>query len=353
MSDKPMYELYKEYPQPAHEEAVAEKIVELMEEQMVKNLSSGRMLRDVHSKGHGCVEAEFIVRDDLPDELRVGVFKEPVSFPAVIRFSNAGALAPIGGTVKDSTRDARGMAIKLLGVQGTKLLEDDKDATTQDFLLFTAKNFFTEGPEGFFDLMKAITTNRVVQIWFLLTHPSITRALISSLHQDSSLLELQYFSAVPYRFGSKTDRFGSRAVKYSARPSSDRKTSLPNNPSDDFLRERLQERLSREDVYFDFMVQFQTDPYLTPIENGLVIWNEEIAPFRKVATIRILKQHFDSPAQLEHCDNLSFTPWHCLPEHRPLGSISRVRRIVYNAISEFRHHQNEVPRKEPTVADVN
>jgi hypothetical protein len=342
MESKETLQLYKEYSQPEREAETAQKIVALMTSQMEKGHSKGRMLRDVHSKGHGCVKAEFTVRDNLPDELRVGVFKEPRTFPALIRFSNAGALAVIGGIAADSKLDARGMAIKLLGVKGEKLLEDEKQADTHDFLLFTANNFFTADPQGFLDLMVAVTTNRLVNLWFLLTHPSITRALFGSLHKHSSLLELQYFSAVPYRFGSK-------AVKYSARPSVDKKSRLPDKPGDDYLRERLQQRLRKEDVYFDFMVQFQTHPYDTPIENGLIVWDEKIAPFRKVATIKILKQNFDSPEQLEHCDNLSFTPWHCLPEHRPLGSISRVRRIVYNKISEFRHKKNDVPRKEPTL----
>ena len=341
MKSKATLELYKEYPHPEKEAETAQKIVSLMTGQMEKGFTSGKMLRDVHTKGHGCVRAEFTVRENLPDELRVGVFKEPRSFQAVIRFSNAGALAAVGGTAPDATVDARGMAIKLLGVKGEKLLEDEKQADTHDFLLFSTSTFFTADPEAFLDLMVAVTTNKLVNFWFLLTHPSITRSLFGSIHKHPSLLELRYFSAVPYRFGSK-------AVKYSARPSSDKKSSMPHNPGTDYLREKLQERLRKEDVYFDFMVQSQTHPYDTPIENGLIPWDEEIAPFRKVATIKIPKQSFDSPEKLDYCDNLSFTPWHCLPEHRPLGSISRVRRIVYGAISEFRHKRNNVPRKEPT-----
>jgi hypothetical protein len=345
MTDQATLELYKEYPQPAEEAVTAQRIINLMEKQMVKNFEGGRMLRDVHSKGHGCVKAKFTVRPNLPDELRVGVFEEPRSFDAVIRFSNAGALAPIGGTAADIKRDARGMAVKLLGVPGEKILEDEKDADTQDFLMFTPNTFFCPGPEGFFDLMVALTTNRLAFAWFLLTNPSITLSLISSLKKHANLLELQYFSAVPYQFGSK-------AVKFSAKPVFDRKSELPSRPSDNYLRERMQEQLAKEEVSFDFMVQFQKDPYAMPIENGLVPWDAEVSPFLKVATIKISRQHFDSPKQLVDCDNLSFTPWHSLPEHRPLGSISRVRRLVYDAISKFRHQRNDVPREEPTVDDI-
>ena len=195
-------ELYKEYPQPAEEAETAHKIISLMESQMIKNYRGGRMLRDVHSKGHGCVRAKFTVHPDLREEFRVGVFKEPKTFDAIVRFSNAGALAPIGGTARDITRDARGMAVKLVGVPGEKLLADERDADTQDFLMFTPNTFFCPGPEGFFDLMVALTTNVLAFGWFLLTHPSISLSLIASLKKHANLLELQYFSAVPYQLGS-------------------------------------------------------------------------------------------------------------------------------------------------------
>jgi hypothetical protein len=71
------------------------------------------------------------------------------------------------------------------------------------------------------------------------------------------------------------------------------------------------------------------------------------APWRKVATVRIPPQSFDSPEPLAFGEALSFTPWHSLPEHRPLGGINRTRRAVYRAISKQRHELNSVPRVEP------
>lgn len=339
-------ELYKEYPHPVEETEVAHNIITLLRSQMIKNYKGGRMLRDVHAKAHGCVQAEFIVRNDLPDELRVGVFAEPKTFQAVVRFSSTGALAPIGGTGKDITPDARGMSVKLLGVPGEKILEDERWADTQDFLMFTPNRFFAPDPQAFLDLTTALTTNWLVFGGFLLTHVSMALALAGSLKKVPNLLELQYFSAVPYQFGEK-------AVKFSAKPVLQRNSEMPRRPiSDNYLRERLQEQLAQEAISFDFMIQFQKDPYAMPIENGLLAWSEEVSPFLKVATIKIPRQFFDSPEQMICCDNLSFTPWHSLPEHRPLGSLSRARRLVYQEISRFRHERNDVPREEPTVNDI-
>jgi hypothetical protein len=52
--------------------------------------------------------------------------------------------------------------------------------------------------------------------------------------------------------------------------------------------------------------------------------------------------------KLTLAENLSFTPWHALPDHLPLGSINRVRQRVYDTISIIRHELNGVPRQEPT-----
>jgi len=73
-----------------------------------------------------------------------------------------------------------------------------------------------------------------------------------------------------------------------------------------------------------------------------------LSPFVKVATVHIPPQNFDTPAQNEYGDNLSFNPWHCLPVHRPLGGINRARKIIYETMSKYRHARNSAPRDEPT-----
>jgi hypothetical protein len=67
-----------------------------------------------------------------------------------------------------------------------------------------------------------------------------------------------------------------------------------------------------------------------------------------VATIHIPSQSFQSEARKELAENLSFTPWHTLADHQPLGGINRVRRAVYESISSTRHNRNGVQMSEPT-----
>jgi hypothetical protein len=85
-----------------------------------------------------------------------------------------------------------------------------------------------------------------------------------------------------------------------------------------------------------------------PVEDPLVRWDEVEAPFQPVAIIRIPRQDIGEDGREEIAENLSFTPWHSLPEHRPLGSNNRARLVIYEAISKFRHEMNEAPREEPT-----
>lgn len=339
-------ELNTEYPAPDEQE-ITEKLIVLLKGIIEQRYSGGLTTRDVHVKGHAAVRAEFIVEPGLPEEFRVGVFKEPRTYPAWIRFSNSSQDPSV-----DIKGDIRGFALKLMGVEGEKLIETQKDATTQDFIFLSTNLFLTKDAKDFYKLVECGALNKKKSLsdylgilWYFLTHPRVGIKLLAALRKFPSLLEIEWFSATPYLFGS-------RAVKYALKPWLKTKSELPQNPSPNYLRERLTEHLAREGTGFDFMVQFQLDPYREPIENSLVEWKEENTPFHKVASIKIPRQKIDSPEQLAFAENLAFNPWHCLPEHRPLGSANRVRKAVYIAISEFRHGRNGVPNTEPTP-DVN
>ena len=80
----------EEYP-PADEAAAIEGLVQFITEAMKQ---TDPRLRGSHVKGHGCMRAEFTVLDDLPDDLRHGVFGNPGTHPAMIRFSNAFSPVP-------------------------------------------------------------------------------------------------------------------------------------------------------------------------------------------------------------------------------------------------------------------
>ena len=89
-----------------------------------------------------------------------------------------------------------------------------------------------------------------------------------------------------------------------------------------------------------------------PIENASVRWPEKLSPCVPAARLRIPRQKFDSPEQLGFASSLSFNPWHCLSEHRPLGNQGRARRRLYWELSQFRQRMNNTPHVEPTGDEV-
>ncbi|HSB09552.1 MAG TPA: catalase family protein [Blastocatellia bacterium] len=339
---EPQLELVREYPGP-NEHDYIDKLAALVKSKVAEMYPPGKTLRDVHAKQHGTVRAEFVV-EELPEDLRVGVFRKPRIFPALVRFSNGNQ----SGARPDIKRDTRGLAIKLLGVAGDKILDDEKHAQTQDFLTATSNVLNVKDPAELYEFSFAFYGSPIAMLGFFFNpfkpHLRSLKNLGPMMQKHASLLGARYWSITPYLFGD-------RAAKYSINPAPGVSAIVPKNPRDCYLREGLAEHLARQDATMDFMIQFQTDPKRMPIENAAVAWDERVSPFRKIATIRIPRQEFDNARQMDFGDNLSFTPWHSLPEHRPLGGINRCRKVLYYEISKLRHDRNQTPRNEPASID--
>ena len=325
-----------------NEKLIADELSLIIEDSIRKQYSPGSARRDAHPKAHGCVRAEVHVFETIPDALAKGMFIPGKSYEAWIRFSN-GSSDP---TRADSKRDARGMAIKVLGVPGKKLLQDEEQATTQDFTMINHPVFFATDPARYIAFMHDANSDsfyRKLLIPFALGAKGTLIALETHSTRISNPLQTRYWSMVPYRLGVGPDR---QAVKYSVRACSATVDKVPNEPSHDFLRDALRASLQSGDACMEFLVQPRTSKSMD-VEDSRIEWKELQAPFYRVATIRIPRQDFDTPEQNEFCENLSFNPWHALPEHRPLGVTNRLRKVIYDHISRVRHEMNETKRREP------
>lgn len=335
--------LGKEFVPPGEAAAVAE-IERMIRAQVEADYPPGvrPARRDQHPKAHGCVRAQFIVENDVPERFRYGLFKNPGTYTAWIRFSSSSSqIRP------DLTRDAHGMAIKLVGVAGQKILPQEAEATTHDFVLANNPVFFVRNTADYVVFVRAFTAGKLMSFFFNSWNPlrwrvhELKNMLQATQKAVFNPLQIRYWSQTPYQLGP-------HAVKYSAQPLSPPTDTVAVSAGADFLEQAMARQLETQTASFDFMVQLQTDPKKMPIEDATIVWNEKLSPFVKVATIRIPPQKFDSPARRDFAENLSFTPWHALPEHRPLGNTNRVRRVVYETISRLRHKKNQVPRAEPS-----
>jgi hypothetical protein len=265
------------------------------------------------------------------------VFAEPRTFDAWVRFGGPGPLSP--PDIRDN--GLLSLGVKLMGVEGEKLLDDERH--TQDFTALSSPTFTTP------DVIENVKLQRRVLeglpgFYFLDPRDShYLDAIMQGLYSraNSSPLESMYWSTVPYLMGE------GQAMRFSLHPRSDARTPIARRPEPNYLRHAMARTLAERPVEFDFRIQLQTDPHRMPIENASVIWPERLSRPVTTARLHIPVQEFDSPEQLAFARSLSFQPWHCIAEHRPLGSQNRARRAIYYELSKLRQALNGDPRVEP------
>ena len=323
------------------EEEFLDSIISTFEKQMRKLWKPGGFERGGNTKTHGIVRGEFIVHDNFPPEFKRGIYAKPQTFRAWVRFSGPGPYV----TPDIDDVGFMSISIKLMGVPEPKLMEEEK--FTLDMFGVSTPTFVTPDTRANSQLQLASLQNAQIYYFLNFKHPHILDLIMQSLwiKTQSSPFEAPYFSCVPYLLGE------GQAMQYSVWPKTRKKTpipSLPFRPPDNYLRNAMAAELAKQDVEFDIRLQMQTDSHLMPIENNAVLWPERLSPRVSVATLRIPKQTFDTPGQMEFAKKLSFNPWHTIADHRPLGNQSRARRRMYLELSKLRHSMNAVPHYEPT-----
>lgn len=326
---------------PPGEAAMTQDVIQTAVRIVDQHREGTRYLRDAHAKAHGCVKAEVLVLPALAQSLRQGVFSEPgKTWHAMIRLSNGNAYPQF-----DSIRDARGMAIKLLDVPGKALLSDRQQQREQDFVMFSHPNFFVSDVAEYRQNVAAQADGKKVMAFFPAWDPRTWQvrhlfiALATLAPPPDSPTGTAYFSVSPYKFGEANAKF-----RVMPDPDNCPAYTLPKQNHDlpNFLRSALSQQLSTDRVPACFVLQIQrqdANKYM-PIEDTSIEWREEDAPFETVARITLPPQDFDTPALNLACDNLSFNPWFGVEAHRPIGGINRLRKAVYETVSDYRHSQN-------------
>lgn len=289
----------------------------------------GPYRRDVHPKAHGCVQAQLAVREDLPEDWQTDLFQPGVQYEAWVRFSNASATPR-----SDQRLDARGMAVKVLGPRGARLRTDPEFPTACDFIAINYPQFFIADPR---DYLQFIQRGLSPHWWDKMRAPlalGMKGAAIATATAGQPLLPLhrtRFWSTVPFAWGQGRTR---RAIKYRFRPlSPEDDTALER--SDGALREALRQVLADQAVVFELAVQARSGPD-QPVEDPTVEWDEGRAPFVPVATLALPPQDFATAERDALAERLSFNPWHCSADHRPLGAINRLRLQVYEQMAALR-----------------
>lgn len=307
---------------------------------LTKAKTNGHAFRDAHRKQHGCVYGYFDVQENLPAHLKVGVFAQKKRFKAWVRFSNGS-----GESQNDQIGDGRGMAIKLLDVPGSKVLSDEVEATTQDFLMINHPRFFVRNIADYVGFQEATSSGHPLLFFLNPLRLGYELGIANDIRKKvvTQMLDTRYWSMTPYLLGDN------QAIKFSAKPSAGQSFVNIAGADPDRLMKNLEAHLKDNSASFDFMVQTRASEESMPIEDPTVEWQESESPFQTVAHLLIPSQ---KPITGEFCETTSYTPWHSLPEHRPLGGINRVRKVVYETISKLRHEFNHQNRQEPDATQI-
>jgi hypothetical protein len=313
----------------------------------------------VHAKSHGLLLGTLEVLPGLPAHLAQGAFAQPGRWPVVMRLST-----PPGDLLDDRVSTPRGLAVKIVGVTGERLAGTEGDVT-QDFVMINGPAFSVGTPKKFLTNLKllAATTDkapglkRVLSATFrglesLVEKVGGESATLKSLggHPETNILGETFYTQVPLLYGPYM-------AKLSVAPVSPELVALTDAPVDmdgrpDALRDDVLAHFARSGGVWEVRVQLCTDLEAMPIEDASVVWPEDRSPYVTVARITALPQVSWSPARSAAVDDgLSFTPWHSLAAHRPLGSVMRVRRAVYEASARFRALANKTPVQEPSRLD--
>ena len=319
---------------PSLEKAVTKAVKDYLED-LSQRHPFQPMRRGQHARSIACLKANFKVLENIPKEYRHGVFAQPNSYKAWVRIS------PGQSDIKtDKEAHARGFAIKLTGVPGEKLIDDEKQ--TQDFILLNSPVFFTGDNHDYVKLIPNMDNPLAILDFRGATYKLLGMLVYVAkmLSWSDNPLTHSFYSTTPYRLGKDL------AVKYTATPCGPIAVEYPQGPSQmrDAIRATL-DTMSGQEVCYNFYVQKRVDPCTEPIEDPTIPWGTDLV---HVARITFPKQNFMYKDQFEFCEALSYNPWHSLADHKPLGSINHVRRMVYEESKHLRTVSGNYTTIEPT-----
>lgn len=305
----------------------------------------GRALRSVHAKSHGLLEGRLEVPGDLHPVLAQGLFARPGRYPVVMRLSTIP-----GDLLDDSVSTPRGLAIKVIGVEGARLPESEGEVT-QNFVLVNGPAFAVPNAKAFLGNLKLLagTTDHIEGVKKVMSaamrgvntvvqattgKPNPTVAQLGG-QPETQILGETFYSAVPIRWGDYIAKLS--VVPASPELKALEKQHLNLNGAPNGLRDSVVEFFSRQGGVWEVRAQLATDLEHTPIENASKVWDEEKSPYITVGRITVAPQTAWSEARSRAVDDgMYFSVWHGLLAHQPLGSIMRVRQRAYEQSAQFR-----------------
>ena len=321
-------------PKIENEEELTQEIHALINSVQKHNFSIHRHgFRGTHVKVQGLVKGKLIV-PDLPEELAQGICAKPATYDVAMRYANEPSFLQ-----DDRAPGPRGCSMKVFSspiqdftFNNAPILELRDLPTTVEIFRIREKHF--REPEKIAEEVKQRDDK--------------------DLQMAPSQLPNQHFLSYTM-YSQSAYRWGPYIVKYALFPTS----KIPDTPITDSSDPEQHSKWLREyfasagdDMTYDLRVQLCEDIKEQPVEDASVQWDEEKYPFRTVAELRLPRQDSFDPARRNFWDEyMKLNVWAGSDEHRPLGSVNRLRKSLYQRSQEMRAHLNNIALQEVKTVD--
>ncbi len=325
--------------------------------------------RPVHAKSHGVLVGTLEILSDLPEPLAQGLFSQPGTHSVIMRFSTNP-----GDMLADTVSSPRGLAIKILNVDGPKVANHANEST-QDFVCINADAFTAPDPKSFLEQIKLFDKNLETpeEVKHAVSVAArATNAVLKAIHLPSTTLEGigasathilgESFSTVaPLRYGNYVAKVGIAPASQNLKELTGKGIDLgaDYNALEKLIKEFFRDQTGVWEMKAQLALALE-DPFTEeknkdfPIEKADKKWPEEKSPWQVVARLAVTPQDTYSDArQLFVDEQLSFNPWHALEAHRPLGGVMRARLKAYEEAIQYRAQRNARQRVEPqSISEV-
>ncbi len=292
---------------------------ELAEMQKKRAAAGAGLKRALHLKQHVGLVGTLEV--NAAENVRSGVFAEPGrTFPVYVRISSGASV-----TQPDKAPDVRGFAVKLVGVEGKKLIAGMEQELTQDFLFLNDPAIPFKDPFEFMAFQRAaaaggakLVPKLFQQVGLLRGFAIVGRALSSP--KVVSVATHAFHTCAPISLAGSAAKLGLFPTPSPPRPPT---------TGDGMFRADLIARLQQGPLSWSLRAQMYKDDKCTPIEDTSVVWQ---GPWVSLGTLTLPQQDPTSARGEEISsliETLSFDPWHALEAHRPVGAIMRARAHAY------------------------
>ncbi|KAM0723508.1 hypothetical protein Q7P37_000495 [Cladosporium fusiforme] len=303
-----------------------------------------RGFRGTHVKTQGIVKGKLTVLPDLPEHLSQGLFSNSeAEHDVAMRFANEPSFLQ-----DDRKPGPRGCGMKVFDVDGEFMDPAGEESRSHDFT-------FNNAP--LIELRDLPTCLEIFQLRekHFDDAPGLEKAL--KQREDSDLqfapqgLPNRHFLSYTM-YSQSAFRFGDYIAKYALFPTGKKQRELAlcqiTEDSDASQHSTwLREYHRQHEAEFDFRVQLLRNLDEQKIEDCSKPWDEETYPFETVARVVLPRGQdaFDPQRRVFWEDNMKLNPWYGLEAHRPMGSINRLRKSLYQRSVAKRNELNAAHAK--------